>query len=118
MTDKIKKIIAREGLIILGLGIPVLLCFLIAILLRPHPYADIFIYISLLLIISYVGLLIFRYVRWAPMRGYYADNNPDLQNIFAGHTKTVIIIVAIVIVMLMAIILFPNLAVKVASFGR
>jgi len=64
MNSKIKKNIAREGLIIAGIGIPALSCYILAQVLHPYSLKEICILASYILITCYMGLWFIRIFKW------------------------------------------------------
>jgi len=117
MKPKTKKIIAREILIILGLGIPAFFCFLQAVRLPPCRYSAIYAFVLCSLIFCYLSIWVLRLYRDGTKHptklgemkyGYKIIKVPKFMIIFA----------ALVITISIALILFPDLIVKLLSFER
>jgi len=117
MNPKIKKIILREVLIILGLGTPAFFCFLQAVRLPPYRYSAVYAFILCLLIFFYLGIWILRLYRDGSKHPTH-PSSPRYGYRIVKVPKSVIIFAALIITISIALILFPNFVVKFLSFGR
>lgn len=109
MNPPIKKIIVREALIILAVGILSSFCFILTRLLESHVLAEIFGGIGFFLIIGYIGLWVIRIFLWR-MR-MFTGKKEGYPPILAAHyelPKPLTLLIVLVIIGLLLTILITN----------